>query len=321
MVKVSVVMSIYNESKHEIVSAVNSILDQTFKDFEFIIINDNPDRLDLKNILDEVKGMSDKIIVLDNIENRGLAYSLNRGIEKARGLYIARMDSDDMALSNRLEMENDYLDEHPDVIVVSGNCDYIDGNDNKTGVKSRIPITNRQISKLLPVGSDIIHPTVMMRKKEIKKLGIYRDFPTAEDYDLWLRCLSNNYKFGAIDKVLLHYRIRNSSMTHSDPLLLFLVENYQRSLFDFRNKNGIDNYSVKNLKEYLELNNYNNRRFKSQYEKGEEYFQKFITEIKNRKVMKSLVNLIKSFCSTNLNRKRIILFFKYELVSFKIKRG
>ena len=73
MVKVSVVMSIYNESKHEIVSAVNSILDQTFKDFEFIIINDNPDRLDLKNILDEVKGMSDKIIVLDNIENRGLA--------------------------------------------------------------------------------------------------------------------------------------------------------------------------------------------------------------------------------------------------------
>lgn len=110
-------------------------------------------------------------------------------------------------------------------------------------------------------------------------------------------------------------------MTHSDPLLLFLVENYQRSLFDFRNKNGIDNYSVKNLKEYLELNNYNNRKFKSQYEKGEEYFQKFITEIKNRKVMKSLVNLIKSFCSTNLNRKRIILFFKYELVSFKIKRG
>lgn len=321
MVKISVVMSTYNEEKQYLFDAVKSILNQTFKDFEVIIINDNPQRTDLIKILDEINKWSDKIKILNNDKNKGLAYSLNKGIRAANGEYIARMDADDIAVSDRLKKESNYLDNHPDIQIISGNCDYINSKNQTLGKKSPIPETNEQIYKILPIGSDIIHPTVMMRKKSIINIGLYRNFPTAEDYDLWLRCLSNRYKFKSLNEILIHYRIRDNSMTHSDSLLLFLVENYQRQLYSLRKKNKLDNYSEKNLKAYLLEKGYYDQEFKRLYEKGEEYFQKFIDEMQKRNFGSAIKNLKYSFMQTKLNRKRILLFFKYEMISYKIKRG
>ena len=106
---ISVIMSTYNETAGELHGSINSILKQSYQDMEFIIINDNPERDDLKEILKSYENSDARISVIENKKNIGLAASLNAGIKKAKGEYIARMDADDISLPHRLEKELDFL--------------------------------------------------------------------------------------------------------------------------------------------------------------------------------------------------------------------
>ena len=138
---ISVIMSVYNETNEELESSVNSILSQTYKNLEFIIIDDNPDNARIRNFL---KNQTDpRIRVIYNTENKGLVYSLNLALDNTNGSVIARMDADDIAESNRLEKEFLFLKKN-DLDLVGSWIKLIDTKDNRVG-QMEFPTTHKGI--------------------------------------------------------------------------------------------------------------------------------------------------------------------------------
>ena len=121
-------MSCYNEEEVYLTQAIESILDQDYVDFEFIIIMDNPDNQSLLDIVKKYVSVDKRIIVIRNERNIGLANSLNKGIEMATGEYVARMDADDISLPSRLKRQVSYLDNNPKCMMTCGNFIKIDEN-------------------------------------------------------------------------------------------------------------------------------------------------------------------------------------------------
>ncbi|OGO06384.1 MAG: hypothetical protein A2Y73_07940 [Chloroflexi bacterium RBG_13_56_8] len=180
--KVSVVMSVYNGASY-LPAAVESILGQTFSDFEFIIVDDGSTDQTSK-ILQSFR--DERIVLLKNNRNLGLTKSLNRGLERARGEYIARLDADDISLPERLARQVQYLDAHPELGLVASAVVYIDPDGNELGVQ-RIR-TRDFYSALLDVDFVWEHSATMFRTACVQAVGPYRDeFKYMQDVDLWLR--------------------------------------------------------------------------------------------------------------------------------------
>jgi glycosyltransferase involved in cell wall biosynthesis len=207
---ISVLMPVYNGERY-VSLAVESILGQSFPDFEFIIINDGSDDGSL-SILQRYADADPRIVLISR-ENRGLVQTLNEGIELAQGSLIARMDADDIALRNRFQIQKSYMDSNPDVICVGGVCRVIDAKgrflintDTKTGYET--------VEKLALQGvSPIAHPSAMIRLDALKNVGGYaqEDWP-AEDLALWIK-LSAEGKIDNVPEVILEYRIHDKSIS------------------------------------------------------------------------------------------------------------
>lgn len=246
---VSVVMSVYNGEKF-LREAIDSILDQTFKDFEFIIINDGS----ADDTLKIIKSYKDPRIVLISRKNKGLVASLNEGIEKAQGKYIARMDADDVSLPDRFQLQVEYLIKNPSCVVLSSYIDLVDelGKPLPNWFLERTAVTPEQIKGIMVQECCIAHPAVMMVKGGLPKPA-YRSIPGAEDWDLWLRILRQGSVIHKIPKVLLKYRIHSNSITQKkhkrvvDPVLKF----HRSYLFQALKNRDIDNASRFYLKEYI----------------------------------------------------------------------
>ena len=201
MPKISVVMPAYNAEKY-IKEAIDSILGQTFGDFELIIINDcSTDSTE--NII--LSYSDSRIVYLKNEKNMGVAATLNRGLQAARGEYIARMDSDDIALSQRLEKQLQHMKRNGDVIVCGSN--FIPFHDSGDLPVSCVPEEDGQIKTFLLFGSPFAHPTVMIRASVLKETGLCYDvaYEKVEDYYFWMQ-LSRCGKFANLNEPLLRYR-------------------------------------------------------------------------------------------------------------------
>ncbi len=208
--KVSCIMANYNTDHELLLKAINSILTQSFRDFELIIVDDasTDDSLTiLKNIQNENKNVR----VLINKNNSGLAYSLNKAIRAANGEYIARMDTDDISLPNRFEVQVNYLDKNRDIDIcgsfakVFGEYDYYSFN----------PFFSADDCKChLLCSACLIHPTVMMRKKFIvdNQLFYNEKYRCSQDFELWARCADVG-KIEMIDQVLLLYRVHKGQIS------------------------------------------------------------------------------------------------------------
>jgi len=209
---ISVIMSVFNEPEVWLRESIESILNQTFNNFEFIIINDNPDSDSNKLIINEYKEKDNRIEIINNEENIGLTKSLNKGIEFANGEYIVRMDADDIALPTRIEEQVKYMVKNPEVIVCGTDISYF-GNENVRKVKW-IKYTDRALKNRLFIDSCFAHPTVMIRKDVFENYNILynEDFISAQDYKLWVD-LANKGKFYTIPKVLLKYRISKNQIS------------------------------------------------------------------------------------------------------------
>jgi len=207
---VSVLMPVYNAEKY-IQAAVESILKQTFTDFEFIIINDGSTDGTL-DILDAY-AQQDKRIRLISRENKGLVATLNEGLALAKTLLIARMDADDIALPNRFRDQVDYLRHNVDVVCVGGCAIVIDEMGRELTLLD-VPADDDEIQQLLLQGhASFFHPAVMYRKNVVQKIGGYRkDFYPAEDLDLWLR-LGEVGKFSNLKDAVIKYRFLSSSIS------------------------------------------------------------------------------------------------------------
>jgi len=205
---VSVIMPFYN-SEAFIKKSVLSILNQTYRNFELIIIND----CSTDNSLQIVKSFRDpRIRVINNLKHIGVAATLNRGLHLAQSRLIARMDADDIALRNRFATQIEFLRKHPDVVLVGTWATLINEQGRKIKIK-KLPENSQEIKSHILRYNPFIHSTIMLRKPVLKSTGAYDErYNGAEDYDLFLRIVGK-YKTANIKQPLLLYRISRSSVT------------------------------------------------------------------------------------------------------------
>lgn len=206
--KVTVLMSVYNGDRY-LNEAIDSILAQTFTDYEFLIIDDgSTDRT-----LDILRSYIDpRIRIIRNEDNLGLTKSLNKGLKLSRGEYIARMDADDISLPNRLNEEVQYLEDNKDVVLVGTGREIIDekGDIIETITPYRIITTKKLLRK-----NYFQHSSILFRKKNIREIGGYcSSLLCCQDYYLWLT-LSKKYQLHNIPKVLCKSRIQKNSISYS----------------------------------------------------------------------------------------------------------
>ncbi|MDQ1257184.1 MAG: hypothetical protein QG656_1786 [Candidatus Hydrogenedentes bacterium] len=207
---VSIVMACRNAERF-LASSVESILNQICADFEFILIDDaSEDRS--SELLAEYARHDARIVLSRNESNLGLTRSLNLGLERARGLYIARMDADDIAMPTRLERQRQYLDAHPEVFLVGTAYEYIDEAGNTLGSHTP-PTAPARVAKTLPKINCIAHPSILFRNET--GLRYRSKFQYAQDYDLYLRLLSEGKSLVNLEEPLLQYRQHAESVTLS----------------------------------------------------------------------------------------------------------
>lgn len=196
-------MSVYNGGRY-LGDSVASILKQTYKKFEVIIINDGSTDESL-DILNEYLRKDNRIAII-NQQNLGLSNSLNRGIELSRGDLIARMDADDISNPTRLEEQFNFMNNNPEV-AVAGTAFELFGENTKSKIIT-MPVTNESIRRNLAFRFCLCHPTVMFRRKTIVDAEGYQETGPWEDLELWLRLSRNKtLQFANLEKPLLKYRI------------------------------------------------------------------------------------------------------------------
>lgn len=207
MPKLSVLMPVFNTAPY-LREAMDSMLAQTFTDFELIVLNDcSPDNAD--EILDAYN--DPRIVRYKGVKNAGLSNVLNIGIEMAKGKYIARMDSDDISLPNRLQVQVDYLEAHPEIDLVSVGMQLF-------GAKEEVWIRELNPEKVkinALFHSPVLHASSVWKKDAFEKHGLRfrQEMVPAEDYDLWTRALLKGLKLVNLPEVLYEYRIHDAQAT------------------------------------------------------------------------------------------------------------
>ncbi len=248
---ISVLMSIYNEPYSYIEEAVNSILNQTLTDLEYIIVNDNPARDDIGGYI--LSFRDPRIKFIQNDRNVGLAESMNKAVSLAKSPFLARMDADDISLPDRLEKEYDVLNKNTYDLVFS-DYSYIDENSASIASSPHPYYTPEELPEIVLTKSVIHHPTVMMTRAIYDKVGGYRNFPCAQDADMWLRMLYSGCRFYMMPEVLHKYRINPNSISSRKWYMQKLTIYYINELFIRRLKTGGDDFSPENYRRYLERN-------------------------------------------------------------------
>lgn len=187
-------------------NAVESILQQTYKNFEFIILND-ASRDESQKYLESLKDQRIKLII--NKKNLGIARSLNKTLEVAKGRFIARMDADDISLPRRLEEQLVFLKKHPKIDLCGTWVDLIDSKGKTVGEK-KYPTKSKDVKKSICWHTAVIHPTFMGKKTFFEKIGGYRiNYDFAEDYDLLQRA-KKKFAIVNIPKKLLLWRLQKN---------------------------------------------------------------------------------------------------------------
>lgn len=192
--------------------AIESVLNQTYKNFEFIIIANNcADKLWEKTL--EFKNRDSRVVAY-RLDLGGLVFALNYGIEKAKGKYIARMDADDICYSERIFEQVKFLENNKNIDILGTQITLIDESSKVKNEKSSILAENMsEIIKISSYKCPLYHPTVMFRKDKILSLGGYKFAFYGEDYELWLRCIHNGLVLHNLKNPLLYYRVHASQLS------------------------------------------------------------------------------------------------------------
>jgi len=203
-------MPAYNAEKF-IAEAIESILNQTFRDFEFVIIDDCSTDGTAK-IIQKFAAKDSRIVFLQNEQNLKISKTLNRGIVIAKGKYIARMDADDWSYPNRLQKQFDFMEKNPEIGISGGAVDICDEKMTIAG-RRNYNLSDSCIRKKIFRYNPFAHPAIIIRKDILQKSGLYDDdFNLAEDYELYFR-IGKYAKFANLEDILLKYRFFSGSST------------------------------------------------------------------------------------------------------------
>jgi glycosyltransferase involved in cell wall biosynthesis len=209
MPKVSVAMSVYNGEEY-LRASIDSILTQTFNDYEFIIVDDgSTDRS-----AEIIRSYADSRIVLLQQSNQGVAPALNHALRFARGDYVARQDADDISFPERFVRQTEFLDRHPEVAVVGTAATLIDRTGRRFSTFMPFAKHDRLVKELRRGVCPLMHGAVMLRRTALLKWGVYNPaFSYMQDVELWLR-LSQHHRLANMRQVLYQFRKHDSSATH-----------------------------------------------------------------------------------------------------------
>ena len=292
---VSVILPLYNEEKCYASEAINSILSQTYKNFELIILLDNPDNKILYNLIKEYETPDYRIKTHFNKQNLGLPDTLNIGIELATGSYIARMDGDDISETKRLEVQLNFLQNNPNIDLVGCDAYIIDENSKIIGEYHKLCTDFAQKCMLKYFTINLIHPT-WLGKSELFKTIKYRNFSHCEDYDFMLRAYAAGFNF---------YNLKN---------MLFLTRIQQRSFRSVSRKYAYEQYintlrARKQFQEYSKL-------------KSEEYpdLPQLTYNLKDKEKYQSILFQLNELRSAYKQRKVLKSFSLFFKISLKDKR-
>ncbi len=209
---VSMVMPVYNRAEY-LKKSIQSILNQTFKDFEFIIVNDGS----ADNSIDIIKSFNDpRIKIFENDKNRGIVYSRNRGLSEAKGEFISMFDSDDIAVPNKLEIQLDFLKNNPDFAMVGSWVRWIDEHNNFLKNKWKLTAKPEKIPAIMLFRNYFVQSTVVIRKNAIPDGKYSEGFDIVEDSKMWFD-VALKHKVANIQKYLVYYRVHSGNISDLNP--------------------------------------------------------------------------------------------------------
>jgi len=216
--EISILLPFYNADK-TLDRAIESMLNQTFSDFELILINNNSNDRSEDIAANHCK--SDHRCKLIQEHKQGIVYAINKGLAQASGKYIARMDADDWSYPERLYLQHQYLETNKSCSVLAGQAVYLPHNKNTEGFERYVNWSNSIISsehiRLRQfIESPIIHPTVVWRKKISDKHGAFKEGPFPEDYELWLRWLKKGVEFHKLKAPMIKWSDNERRLTRID---------------------------------------------------------------------------------------------------------
>ncbi|WP_313386164.1 glycosyltransferase [Chishuiella sp.] len=255
----SVIMSVYNAELY-IKEAIDSILNQTFRDFEFIIIEDCSTDNSLK-ILENYASIDNRICIVKKEKNqgaKGFINNLNLGIKNAKGKYIARMDADDISSLDRFQKQVDYLENNSSIFMVGSIVSLINANDELIGMMET-PEIDSEIKNRMINHISMFHPVILFRSE--KNIFYREKMYGCEDYDLYLRLMNEGKNFYNFQEPLLKYRILDDSISRKENKLVrwSFVEKARQFYKQYSNnmKDGYDNFNPNNFKNILDKNQQN----------------------------------------------------------------
>lgn len=274
---ISVIMSTYKEDERLLRESIESILNQTYRDFEYIIILDYPDNDVHKSVIKEYALKDDRIHFYINKKNMGLTDSLNRGLSLCHGEYIARMDADDISLPDRLERQMKYLEKnHYDLI--GGITEMINENGSLLYSIKSVPTDPKKINKALRYSQCIAHPTWLGRKEVFEKNAGYRHMPLCEDYDFTLRAVLNGFVVSNLNEAVLKYRMTSNSISRSNLFEQYLYMSYITN--EYKNK-GIASVD----KAYAYVQQHLNEKDSDKYLKANVIFNRMLQEMSDKQLL------------------------------------
>lgn len=211
MCKITVLMSVYMETNTYLRQSIDSILNQTFSDFEFLIFDDATSN-ENKQLLQNYAKQDSRIRIIENEINMGLTYNLAQGVNLAKGVYIARMDSDDISIENRFTIQVQYMDSHPDVALLTTAVRFF-GDINT--YKRRNIIQSDYLKVTLLFNNTMPHPTAFMRNSFLKEnnLNYNVDIRKSQDFELWAR-IAQKGKVAFLRQPLVNYRIHKGQISN-----------------------------------------------------------------------------------------------------------
>ena len=244
--KISVIMSVYNCFPF-LSESIKSVLVQPLKDFELIIVDDSSTDKSIE-IIRKFMEKDKRIKLIKNKKNIGLTKSLNKGLKIAKGKYIARIDTDDISLPNRFQIQYQFMKENPNIFLTGGTAIIIDENEKE--IKKYKPITNEgKLKKILKKCNAICHSTIMFKNE---KNNFYREkFYYSQDYDFYLKMLSEGKRLLNIPDVLIKYRITPEAISSLQRTKQKLFAEKAKEFYLQRLKTGKDKYESFNPNDIL----------------------------------------------------------------------
>ncbi|KRO07924.1 glycosyltransferase [Lactiplantibacillus xiangfangensis] len=227
-------MSLYAKENADFFrQSIESLRNQTVCPDQIVLVLDGPISTKLKQVVQQYR---DLLTIVPLPKNHGLGTALRVGLDYCTNELVARMDTDDLAVSQRMETQVAFMKDHPHIDVVGGAITEFQMDPNESNQRLRqVPLTMSTITQFAQLRNPMNHMTVMFRKQSVLKAGNYRSFPGFEDYNLWVRMLQNGATFTNLPDVLVRVRIGNAMVTRRKGLNYILCEyRFQRFLYDSR---------------------------------------------------------------------------------------